>query len=250
MKDYLHQYCLRIGDNSVILSHRLAEYSSYGPFLEEDLAITNVALDLLGQAEGFIKYASEIEAQGKSVDDIVYRRNENEYLNCQLVEYPNEDFAYVCARQFFIDVYNYFLYTELSNSSDDTLAALAAKSLKEVSYHLNRSTDWILRLGNGTEESHKKLQNAVDNLWMYTGELFEMDEVETNLLKEGISADNKIIRKLWLHKVKELFDEAGLHCPEGEYAVTGGRKGVHTEKMGFILTEMQFLPRNYPEAIW
>jgi ring-1,2-phenylacetyl-CoA epoxidase subunit PaaC len=246
----LLKYCLRLGDNSLILSHRLGEYSSYGPFLEEDLAITNVALDHIGQAESFLKYAAELEDEGRTEDDLAYRRPETQFYNVQLVEQPNTDYAYITARQFFIDTYNYFLYTELANSSDETIAAIAAKSLKEITYHLRRSSEWMIRLGDGTEESHRRIQEAVDNLWMYTGELFEMDETDKELIGKNIAPDLNKIQQEWDTRINEIFELATIKRPENNYMATGSRKGYHSEHMGFILAQMQFLPRAYPDATW
>lgn len=249
MKKELIKYCLRLGDNSLILSHRLAQYSSKGPFLEEDLAITNVSLDHLGQAQQWYNYAGELNGS-KSADDWAYKRKEQEYFNCQLVEYPNIDFAYIIARQFFIDTYNYYLYTQLVNSVDTGISGIATKSLKEVTYHLRRSSEWVIRLGDGTSESKEKIQNALEHLWMYTGELFETDQTETLLIEANIAADNKAIQSRWELKVKEVLASAKLTLPESNYFITGGRNGFHSEHIGYILAEMQYLPNAYPDAIW
>lgn len=250
MEKHLFKYLLRLGDTSLIIGHRLGEYSSYGPFLEEDLAITNVALDHIGQAEEFLKYAGEVEGEGRSEDDLAYKRPETEYYNVQLVEYPNKDFAYIMARQFYLDVFNVLLYQELKSSKDATLAAIAAKSLKEVTYHLRRSSEWIIRLGQGTEESKRRIQHALEDLWMYTGELFEMDETDRELIDRGIAADLQQLMEQWVIKVQEILDRAGLSFPSGNYMASGSRKGYHTESMGYILAEMQYLPRTYADAKW
>ena len=251
MENHLYNYCLRLGDTSFILSYRLAEYSSHGPFLEEDLAITNVGLDLIGQAESLYKYAAEIKGDGISADDIAYKRDENDFLNLHLVEFPNEDFAFITVRQFFMDVYNYYLYTALKSSSDTTIAAIAAKSLKEVTYHLKRSSEWMLRLGDGTDESHDKVQNAVNQLWMYTDELFDMDNTDQELISKGVAVDLKEIEKLWSQKVFEVLSHATLSKPEHvKFSLVYGKSGGHTEYMGFILNEMQYLPNKFPDAIW
>lgn len=250
MENDLYKYCLRLGDTSLILSHRLSEYSSNGPFLEEDLAITNVGLDLLGQAEAFFKYAAEIKG-GLTVDDLAYRREEIDYYNLHLVEYPNEDFAFVTARQFLMDVYNYYLYTALKNSSDSTIASIAAKSLKEVTYHLKRSSEWVCRLGDGTTESHQKIQSAIDQLWMYTDELFDMDETDQNLVSKGIAIDLNEIKTLWNNRVNTVLADATLEKPEGKvHSLVYGKKGGHTEYMGYLLNDMQYLTNKYPDAIW
>lgn len=248
--DDLLKYCLRLGDTSLILSHRLGEYSSYGPFLEEDLAITNVALDHIGQAESFLKYAVLIEGKGRSEDDLTFKRPENEFFNVQLVEQPNGDFAHIMARQFFIDAYNFELYSVLKNSSNETFAAIANKSLKEVTYHLRRSGEWLVRLGDGTEESHERIQKAVNELWKYTGELFEMDGTDEALMAKGIAPDLKEIQASWNERVNEVFTRAKLDRPENNYMVSGSRNGVHSEHLGHLLAEMQSLPRAYPDAVW
>jgi ring-1,2-phenylacetyl-CoA epoxidase subunit PaaC len=250
MKNELIKYCLRLGDNSLILSHRLSEYSSNGPFLEEDLALTNVSLDHLGQAEEWLKYVGDLEGKGKSADDLAYKRKEQEYFNCQLVEFPNTDFAYLSARQFFIDAFNYFLYSELIASKDETIAAIAAKSLKEVTYHLRRSSEWIIRLGDGTEESKEKIQAAIDDLWMYVGDLFETDDIENTLISEGIAANINKVKANWNERVNEILHLATLDRPENEYAVSGGKNGFHSEHMGYILNDMQYLVNAYPDAVW
>jgi len=248
--DDLLKYCLRLGDTSLILSHRLGEYSSYGPYLEEDLAITNVALDHIGQAESFLKYAVLIEDKDRSEDDLTFKRPENEFFNVQLVEQPNGDFAHIMARQFFIDAYNYALYSTLKNSNDETLAAIANKSLKEVTYHVRRSGEWLVRLGDGTEESHDRMQKAVNELWKYTGELFEMDGTDEALMAKGIAPDLKEVQVSWNERVNDVLGRAKLERPENGYMVSGSRKGIHSEHLGHLLAEMQSLPRAYPDAVW
>jgi ring-1,2-phenylacetyl-CoA epoxidase subunit PaaC len=246
----LFKYILRLADNSLILGHRLSENCSWGPYLEEDISITNTSLDLLGQAEEFLIYAAEVENEGRTADDLAYKRPEIEYYNVQLTEQPNDDFAHIQARQFFMDAFNFYLYSALKNSSDATIAAISAKSLKEVTYHLRRSSEWMIRLGKGTAESKERMQKAVNDLWQFTSELFEMDEVDEALISEGIAVDLKEIQKLWKEKVTEIFAMADLVQPEGGYNATGSRKGYHTEYLGYILAEMQYLPRAYPTAKW
>ncbi|MFT4985771.1 MAG: ring-1,2-phenylacetyl-CoA epoxidase subunit PaaC [Glaciecola sp.] len=238
-----------MGDNSLILGHRLSEYCSKGPFLEEDLAISNVGLDHLGQSEAFLDYAAKLSGN-TSADHLAFRRVESEYLNVQLVEAPAVDFGIIMAKQFYMDVFNYYLYTEMRKSSDDTLSAIAEKSLKEVTYHLRRSADWIKRLGDGTEESHLRIQEALNDLWLYTGELFEKDEVELELASAGIVPNVDDIKPKWLGMINEVLSEATLTLPEGTFMQSGGRVGHHTEGMGFILTDMQYLNRVYPDAKW
>lgn len=249
MDKNLYEYCIRLGDNGLILSHRLAEYSSNGPFLEEDLAITNVGLDLLGQAESFLKYAAEIG--GTTEDALAFKRPEQDYKCVHMVEFPNKDFAYIMARQYFMDVFNYELYTRLKNSSDQIIAAIAAKSLKEVTYHKRRSTEWMYRLGEGTEESNQRLQAAVDELWKYTDELFLMDEIEKTALEKGYGVDLAVIKSVWESTVKEVFAEAGITYPtQPVHSLMYGKQGFHTEYFGFLLTDMQYLNLLYPDATW
>lgn len=249
MDNNLYEYCLRLGDNGFILSHRLAEYSSNGPFLEEDLAITNVGLDLLGQAENFLKYAAQ--QTGTTEDALAFKRPEQEYKCVHMVEYPNKDFAFIMARQFFMDVFNFEVYSQLKNSSDETLAAIAAKSLKEVTYHLRRSKEWMYRLGEGTEESLQRIQDAVNELWKYTDELFLIDEVEKTAFEQGYGANLDEVKSAWETTVKEVFAEAGITYPDQpKHSLLYGKHGFHTEYFGFLLTDMQYLNILYPDAKW
>ena len=244
------KYYLEIADNAFILSHRLAENSSKGPFLEEDLACTNTALDLIGLAESVYNEAVNIEGKGRTGDDLAYRRDEMDYYNTLLIEQPNTDFAHLMVRQFFIDTFNYYFFTGLANSKDKFLNAVAAKSLKEVTYHLRRSSEWMLRLGNGTVTSSEKTQDAINNLWRYTDELFSASPSDLNLRSSGISIDLEVVQNEWNQKVNEIFYLAHLKKPENQFQLSGGKKGIHSEHMGFILTEIQFLTNKYPEAIW
>jgi ring-1,2-phenylacetyl-CoA epoxidase subunit PaaC len=249
-QDALYTYCLRLGDDALILGHRLSELCSRAAFIEEDLALTNISLDMIGRTEALLKYAGEIEGKGKTADDIAYRRAENLYFNHLLVEHANGDFAKTIARQLFLSTYEYFLYSELVKSKDETLAAIAAKSIKEIKYHFQHACDWTIRLGDGTDESKLRMQKAINELWMFTGELFEMDEVENLLLKEGIAVDLIPIKSQWQNKIQIILNEATLTMPEDGYMQTGGRKGIHTEYLGHILSEMQYLQRAYPDAKW
>lgn len=249
-QEALYQYVIRLGDDALILGHRLSELCSRAPFIEEDLALTNISLDMIGRAESFLKYAGEIEGKGKTADDVAYRRGEINYQNHLLVEQPNGDFAQTIARQLFQSAFEYFLYTDLEKSKDATIAGIASKALKEIKYHFEHAHDWTVRLGDGTEESKKRMQYAINELWMYTGELFEMDDVELTLLKDGVSVDLASIKLQWQNKIHSILTEATLSIPEDGYMQTGGRKGVHTEKLGHILSEMQYLQRAYPDAKW
>lgn len=250
MKENLFTYTLRLADNSLILAQRLSEWTGHGPFLEEDLALTNIALDTFGTATSLLEYAAETEGKGRSADDLAYFRNEREFTNVLLVEQANGDYAKTIVRQVFVDAFNLFLYQELAKSKDETLAGIAQKAIKEVTYHYRHSSSWVVRFGDGTEESHVKAQDAVNELWRFTGELFEMDEVEAALIKEGIAIDLNLIKSKWEKQIDELFAKATLKKPESAYMQTGGRKGIHTEHLGYLLSEMQTLPRMLPNAKW
>lgn len=249
-QEALFNYTLRLADNSLILSQRLSEWTGHGPFLEEDLALTNIALDILGQAKSLLEYAAQTEGKGRTEDDLAFMRGEREFFNTLLVEQPNGDYAKTIARQFFADVFDYYFYTELSKSKDETLAGIAAKSIKEITYHLRHTSSWMVRFGDGTEDSHERLQNAVDELWRYTGELFEMNETDELLLKEGIAVDLNSIKVKWEKHVAEVFENAKVKAPESNYMQRGSREGKHTEYLGYILAEMQYLPRAIPNAKW
>ena len=244
------EYCLRLGDSSLILGHRLSEWCGHGPILEEDIALQNISLDLYGQARIIYSYAGEVEGKKRDEDALAYHRDEREFRNLLIVEQPNVDFAQTILRQFLFSAFASFFYAELRQSKDKTLSAFAEKSLKEVAYHLRHSSEWMIRLGDGTEESHLRMLNAVNELWMYTGDIFEMDAVDEELIKAGIAVDVKKIFPLWENKVKEVFKEATLEVPQNVFMQHGSRKGIHTEHLGYILAEMQTLPRMYPEAKW
>lgn len=244
------KYYLEIADNALVLSHRLSENSSKGPFLEEDLACTNVALDLIGLAESVYNEAARIENKGNSGDDLAYRRAENDYFNTLLVEQPNTDFAFIMVRQFFTDTFNYYFCSELANSKDEFLNAIAAKSLKEVTYHLRRSSEWMIRFGNGTDTSNEKALKAINSLWRYTGELFEASEADLAVRAEGVSIDLEVVKNHWNQKVNEIFYLSHLKKPENVFQLNGGKTGAHSEHMGYLLSEMQYLTNKYPEAAW
>jgi ring-1,2-phenylacetyl-CoA epoxidase subunit PaaC len=251
LKNALFAFALRHGDDRLILGNRIAEWCGHGPILEEDLAMTNTSLDHIGQAVLWYKFATEVEGKSRSEDDLAYLRNEREFSNLLLVEQSNEDFAYTIARQFFFDVYDYFFYNELKNSKDTTLVGIAQKSLKESAYHLRHSSEWMLRLGDGTELSHNKIQLAVNDLWMYTGEMFINDNIDKLLISEGLGVDLEKIKPLWLENVTKILAEATIEMPNPEaFMQMGGRNGIHTENLGFILAEMQYLSRAYPDAKW
>ena len=245
----LFTYTLRIADSSLILGQRMSEWCAKGPTLEEDIALSNISLDLFGQANGFYEYASQLDGK-RSADDLAFLRNEREFFNHQLVEIENGHFGNTTVRNFLHDTFNFLFYTELSKSKDETLAALAAKSLKEVKYHLRHSTNWLIRLGDGTKESNEKTQEALDDIWQFTNELFEMDEIDKKLLTNGIGVNNTKLKNQWDEIVNNTLAEAKLTRPEDGYMATGGKKGMHTEYLGFLLAEMQFLQRAYPDAKW
>jgi ring-1,2-phenylacetyl-CoA epoxidase subunit PaaC len=243
-------YALRLGDDALVLSHRLAEWSGRAPELEEDVALTNVGLDLLGQARSLLSYAGDIEGEDRDEDDLAYLRQEHEFRNCQLVEQPNGDFANTIARQLFMSTYQLALYQALTRSADPTLAAVAAKAVKEVRYHREHATLWVLRLGDGTDESHQHMQGAVNRLWPYVGELFGVDDVELRLAQDGVAVDASTLKAPWEDHVRATLIEATLACPTSPWLATGGRRGVHTEYLGYLLAEMQYLHRLHPGARW
>jgi ring-1,2-phenylacetyl-CoA epoxidase subunit PaaC len=250
LKDKIQQYATRLGDDSLVLGHRISEWTSHGPFLEEDIALGNVALDYVGRARMFYTYAAELAGEGKTEDDFAYLRDEREFQNYLINELPRGDFAFTIVRQLFVDVYfNYYL-TELKKSKDPELAAIATKSLKETRYHLRRSRDWTIRLGIGTEESKTRMTKALNDLWGYTHELFEPDELELELIAQGIAVDMRDFKANWLGDVQAIVKEAELEMPDAEWAVRGGREGFHTEHLSMLLTIMQSVHRANPGAKW
>jgi ring-1,2-phenylacetyl-CoA epoxidase subunit PaaC len=246
----LFEYLIRLGDDSLILGHRLSEWCGHGPILEEDIAMTNIALDLIGQATSILKYAGEVEGKGRSEDDIAFLRFEREYRNALLLEQPNEDFGVTMMRQFLFDAYRKPLFEQLVNSSDEQIAAIAAKSLKETKYHLKHSAEWVIRLGDGTEESHERVQNALNDLWRYTDELFYTDEVDADLESKGVTFSVEELKASWSEMVKRVLDEATLTIPDNGWQHDGGRRGLHSEHLGYILAELQYMQRAYPGMEW
>ncbi len=249
-QDALFEYLLRLGDNALILGHRLSEWCGHSPALEEDLALSNVALDLIGQTQLWLNLAGEVEGKGRDADKLAYLRDARDFRNLLLVEQPNGDFAATMARQFYFDAWHYLLLRELTGSKDARIAEIAAKGLKEVTYHLERSRDWILRLGDGTEESHRRMQTAIDDLWMYTGEMFESDEVDQAMMRDGIGPDLSSLHEPWLGLMRATAEEATLTLPQPGWAQRGGKRGIHSEHLGYILADLQFLQRAYPNATW
>lgn len=248
--NHLLTYTLRLSDNSLILAQRISEWTGHGPFLEEDLALTNITLDTFGTANSLYEYAAQIDGKGKTADDYAFFRGERDFTNVLMVEQSNGDYAKTIVRQFLMDVYNFHVYSQLAKSKDETIAGIAQKAIKEVTYHIRHSGNWLIRFGDGTEESHQKAQDAINDLWRFTGELFEMDETDAELLKKGIAADLTAVKANWEKQVAETFAKATLKMPEGIFMRTGGRKGFHTENLGYILAEMQSLPRSLPSASW
>ena len=249
-KDALINYSLRLGDSSLILGQRMSEWCSNGPILEEDIAMTNLALDLIGQSRTMLTYAGELEGKGRTEDDLAYKREEREYYNTLLSERPNGHFGDTVARNFLHDAFLYHLYQALKNSKDEMIAAHAAKSIKEVTYHLRHSSEWLVRLGDGTEESHEKVQESLNDLWEYTGDLFEMNEVDETLIKEGITVDLNEVKKDWDATVNTVLERATLIRPGDAYMHSGRLDAIHSEYLGHLIAEMQFLQRAYPEAEW
>lgn len=251
IKNDLFEYLLRLGDDRLILGHRLSEWCGHAPILEEDIALTNIALDCIGQANAFLTLAATVENKNRTEDDLAYFRDETEFKNLQLVEQPNIDFAYTISRQFFIDAFAVHFYDELSKSKIEDLSGIAAKALKEVKYHLRHSKQWVLRLGDGTEESHNKIQNAINDLWIFTGELFFEDEIDKKLIQEKIVPPAKSIEPKWKEVIESTLDEATLKIPdEPNTNLRSGRNGDHTEYLGHILAEMQIVARSHPGTKW
>ncbi|HEY0062166.1 MAG TPA: 1,2-phenylacetyl-CoA epoxidase subunit PaaC [Telluria sp.] len=245
------EYLLRQGDNALILSQQLSKLCGKGPALEEDMALTNVALDLLGQTRMWLSYAGELEGAGRDEDKLAYLRDAHQMRNCILVEQPNGNYADTMVRQFFFDTWHYFLMLGLTRSSDIRIAEIAEKSIKEVTYHLRRSGDLMVRMGDGTADSHAKTQSAVNALWMYSGEAFLYDAADEAMVAQGIAPAADGLRAQFLEHVAEIFAEATLSMPDpAAWMQKGGKQGRHSEHLGYILAEMQFLQRAYPGSEW
>jgi ring-1,2-phenylacetyl-CoA epoxidase subunit PaaC len=250
MNTNLIQYLLGVADNSLILGQRLGELCGHGPSLETDIALTNISLDLLGQVRSYYQYIAQLQGGDATEDTIAFLRLEREYRNVLLVEQPNTDFGYSIARQFLFDVFHLALLEELKNSKDEKIAAIAQKSIKEVLYHTRFSSDWIRRLGDGTEESHNRIQTAINDLWIYTDELFHQTEADKAMVAEGIGVDVSLLKAAYYQKVSAVLEEATLETPQIEYFQKGGKLGVHSEHMGYLLTELQYMQRTYPNMTW
>jgi len=250
---FLYQYVLHLADDVLILGHRNSEWTGHGPILEQDIAISNIALDLIGQARNFYQYAAQLSNEGgisATEDSLAYLRDGWDFRNCLLAEQTNGDWAKTILRQFFFSAHQVDLYERLAKGSDATLAAIGAKAYKEVVYHLRWSSEWIIRLGDGTEESHARMVRALDELWKFTGELHTPVPYELWASSSGIGPDLPLLRLKWEERIKNIFDEAGLTFPGTQWMQTGGKEGRHTEQLGYVLAEMQFLQRAYPGCEW
>lgn len=266
-------YILQIADNALINGHRLSEWCGHGPVLEQDIALSNIALDHLGQARSLYQHATELfknikkdeqlnlfqsvafqknvqDGHNIDEDDFAFLRDSWDFRNCLLVEQPNKDWAYTIARSFLFDNFNYHYFSALVHSKDENLAAIAEKSLKEITYHLRWSSEWIIRLGDGTEISHQKMQQALNDVWMYSGELFKETEIEKLMFQENIGVDLSSIKTLWQNKTAAILEEATLEMPKNNWAQDGGKEGRHSEHLGYLLAEMQFMQRAYPNMEW
>lgn len=246
----LFDLCLHLGDNALVHSYRLSEWCSNAPLLEEDLALTNFALDMIGRAQALLTYAAQVEGAGRTDDMLAYRRGERSFYNSQIVELPNGTFAFSILRLFLVSSFEYSFYTALSTCTDAQLAAIAAKTVKEVKYHMVHSREWVLRLGDGTAVSHAKIQAALDELWPYTGELFQTIVADEVLCEKNIIPSAVSLHADWYKYVTDALTEATLAIPSDSFMHTGGRTGIHTEYLGHILSEMQYLQRVYPDAVW
>jgi ring-1,2-phenylacetyl-CoA epoxidase subunit PaaC len=272
-QNYLLDYTLRLADDALVIGHRLGEWCGHGPILEQDIALTNTSLDHIGRARSLYQYAAEqfnqLPADEKAKvfssvalqnevnagtaideDDLAYLRDGWDFRNALLLEQPNNDWAYTIARSFYYDTFNFYFFAQLRNSKDESLAAIAEKSLKEVTYHLRWSSEWVMRLGDGTEESHARMQHGVNDLWMYTGELFLMNETDNAMLQQGFGVDLDQLKQVWTQHIASVFTEATIAMPAGAWMQQGGREGRHTEHLGYILAELQFIQRAYPGMEW
>jgi len=258
MNNFFTDYILHLADTTLILAQRNTEWCGHGPVLEQDMAITNISLDLIGQSRNFYQYAALLINQSTNQpinrltdeDQLAYLRKEREFKNLLLVEQPNGDWGQTILRQYLFSQYQYLLFEQLQNSKDDQLAAITAKALKEIKYHLRWSSEWVIRLGDGTAESHNRMMNAIDELWRYTGEMFVPATYETQSAADQTGFDCALLKDSWLQKVKTVFTTATLPWPEKVFMQTGGKEGIHTEHLGFILAELQYVQRAYPNSTW
>ena len=244
------EYLLRLGDDRLVLGHRLSEWCGHAPILEEDIALANMALDLVGQANLLLTLAAETEGSGRDADALAFLRDAIDYRNVLLVELPKGDFAFTIARQFFFSVYATLLAQRLQSSANEDLGGIAGKMFKESQYHVRHAGNWMVRLGDGTDESHARLQAAVDELWRYTGELFLSDALEQGLVARGVAADSSQVHEEWRRQVEQVVSQGGIKIPDVKWMQRGGREGKHTEHLGHMLAEMQVLQRQHPGAAW
>jgi len=251
LSDSLFQYLVRLGDDRLVLGHRLSEWCGHGPILEEDIALANIALDLVGQATLYLKLAGETEGKGRSEDALAYFRDAIDYRNVQMVELPKGDYAYTIVRQFFFDVFSFHVLEQLQSSKHHELAGIAGKGFKEVRYHVRHSSEWVVRMGDGTPESHDRAQKAVNQVWRFTAEMFETDAIDREMASSGIGADVEAIKPKWEAIVMDVLRRATLSVPNDPPAMTGGRRGRHTEYLGHMLADMQSVARSFPSsATW
>jgi ring-1,2-phenylacetyl-CoA epoxidase subunit PaaC len=246
----LAAYCLRLGDDALVLAQRLCEWSARSPQLEEDVALMNLALDLLGQARNLLTLAGDREGAGRSEDDLAFLRDETDFVSAQLMELDNGDFGRTMARQLLVAAYQLPLWQALTTSTDVDLAGIAGKAVKEVEYHLDHARSWVVRLGDGTDESHRRVQQGLDEVWPYAYELFETDDLLHRLVERGVAADPAHLEARWRATVEAVLAEATLTVPETSWRPTGGRRGTHTEAFGYLLAELQHLHRSHPGARW
>lgn len=244
------KYLLHLADCPMILGQRLGEWCGHGPVLEQDIALTNISLDLIGQARMLYQYIAGFEEVSSTEDKLAMLRYEHEYYNILLVEQPNKDFGQTIMRQFLYDAFNLLQYHELANHQDDYLKAIAVKTIKEIKYHYRYSSEWVIRLGAGTEKSHDIMQSALNELWRYTGEMFLPSSYETELVNENFIYDVSKLHDPWTEKINGILSQANLQIPENDVMMKGGKEGKHSEHMGYILTELQYMQRTYPEMHW
>jgi ring-1,2-phenylacetyl-CoA epoxidase subunit PaaC len=252
LNDHLLNFCLHLADNSLIMGHRLSEWTGHGPMLEQDIAISNIALDLIGQSRNFYQYAATLIGGSATEDTLAYLRDAREFKNLLITELPNGDWGKTIVKLFLLSTYLFYYYQKLINSSDKNLAAIAEKSIKEVTYHVRWSSEWVIRLGDGTDESNKRIRSAIEEVWPYTGEIFTPSVYENICIENRIGVNVSEIKNNWQQKIKEVFEEATLPYPEEKniWMHSGGKNGIHSEHLGFILAEMQFLQRAYPGCEW
>ncbi len=250
MQDHFHTYLLHLADNALVLGHRNSEWCGHGPILEQDIALTNISLDLIGQARYFYQYAAQRKGAGVTEDSLAYLRNGNEFFNFLLLELPDDDWGFTILRQYVFSQFQHLLYQQLQNSTDQQVVAIAAKALKETAYHVRWSREWVIRLGNGTEESHNRILRSWEKIKDYTGEFFIPAPYETELINSGMAIDPGCIREQWVMEVSSVFEGATIPFHGSAWTQSGGKQGMHTEHLGYILAEMQFMQRAYPGLEW